>query len=305
MRNSRNADLILKFETDLHEFLNGVIGMNRTTRTVIARETVAICDAGFYLTPSGARVTIAEDIRLAKAGTVLYSPENSPAAAKEVGSSMTRFEVKNETTFEAVARLAPAGLGHIGCLNFASAKNPGGGFLNGSLAQEEALACASALYPCLLAAPNYYERNRANRSALYLDLAIFSPMVPFFRDDTGTLLEKPISASVITAPAPNAGAIVQNEPSNLQQVEPTLRRRAELVLRIAAAHQIERLILGAWGCGVFRNDPRVVAKIFAELLKPSGKFAGVFAEVVFAVFDRSEHEATWRAFAEQFIPNGA
>src|SRR5262249_27235149 len=154
-----------------------------------------------------------------------------------------------------------------------SAKNPGGGFLNGSLAQEEALACASGLYPCLLAAPEYYERNRANRSALYLDLAIFSPRVPFFRNDAGILLEKPVLASVITDPAPNAGAVAQNEPRNLQHVESVLKRRAELILQIAAAHQVERLVLGAWGCGVFRNDPNVVASTFAELLAPNGSYA--------------------------------
>ncbi len=214
--------------------------------------------------------------------------------------------MRNETAFAALARLSSLGNSHLACLNFASAKNPGGGFLNGSLAQEEALACASGLYPCLLTAPEFYERNRANRSALYLDLTIFSPHVPFFRNDSGRLIEKPILASVITSPAPNAGAIAQNEPANLRHAEPTMRRRAQLVLDIAAAHHVDRLVLGAWGCGVFRNDPPIVATIFADLLKPSGKFAGVFAGVSFAVFDRSEEmTVTYRAFSEQFKGGGA
>jgi uncharacterized protein (TIGR02452 family) len=274
--------------------------MKRTTRTLMARQTVAICEAGFYDSPSAKRVNIADVLTKAKAGTVLYSPENSPVAGTLEARSSTRIGVRNETTFQALARLAASGGGHLACLNFASAKNPGGGFLDGSLAQEEALACASGLYPCLLKAPHYYERNRANRSALYLDLAIFSPLVPFFRDDTGALIEQPILASVITAPAPNAGAIAQNEPANLNRVEPTMRRRAELVLEIARAQQVDRLVLGAWGCGVFRNDPKTVARIFAELLKPPGKFAGAFDEVVFAVFDRSAGSATHRVFAELF-----
>jgi uncharacterized protein (TIGR02452 family) len=231
---------------------------------------------------------------------VLYSGEKPPLARLSEAKRATRLEVRNETTFQALARCAASGGGHLACLNFASAKNPGGGFRNGSLAQEEALACASGLYPCLLKAPEYYERNRANHSALYLDLAIFSPQVPFFRDDAGILLEKPVLTSVITAPAPNAGVIEQNEPGNVRQVEPTLRRRAELVLNIASAHQVDRLVLGAWGCGVFRNDPRTVARVFANLLKPPGKFAGAFGEVVFAVFDRSETLETYRSFAETF-----
>jgi len=270
----------------------------------MAKQTVAICEAGFYDAPSGRRVSIADHLAKAKMGTVLYSPDKPPLARTSETKRPTRVDVRNETTFQALVRLAASGDGHLACLNFASAKNPGGGFLNGSLAQEEALACASGLYACLLKAPEYYERNRANRSALYLDLAIFSPLVPFFRNDAGVLLENSILASVITAPAPNAGAIAQNEPANLPHVEPTMKRRAELVLSIASSHQVDRLVLGAWGCGVFRNDPRTVAGIFAEALESPGKFAGVFGEVVFAVFDRSENEATYRAFADQIAGGG-
>jgi uncharacterized protein (TIGR02452 family) len=265
----------------------------------MARETVAICEVGFYKVASGERVDIAADLTRAKAGTVLYSSEKLPSLTKQGTGPATRFEVRNETTFQALTRLDGSG-GHVACLNFASAKNPGGGFLNGSLAQEEALACASGLYPCLLTAPEYYERNRANRSTLYLDLIIFSPLVPFIRNDAGALLEKPILASVITAPAPNAGAIAQNEPANLRHVESTLRRRTELVLRTAVAHGVEHLALGAWGCGVFRNDPRVVAGIFAEFLLTPGAFANAFTSVTFAVLDRTAEQETYRAFAETF-----
>lgn len=264
-----------------------------------AKETVAICEAGFYVTPSGKRVEIAAVIKNAVAGTMLYSPENPPQLKAGQTTNATVIEIINETACEAIARLQALG-GHVGCLNFASAKNAGGGFLTGAQAQEEALARSSALYPCLLQAPQYYERNRANRSTIYLDLAIYSPLVPFFRNDDGVLLKQPALASVITAPAPNAGAVLQNEPQNAGAIEPALRRRAELVLTIALGHGIERLILGAWGCGVFRNDPKLVATVFADMLKPTGKFAGAFQQVAFAVFDRSVGETTYRAFADQF-----
>ena len=134
----------------------------------MAKQTVAICEAGFYDAPSGRRVSIANHLAKAKMGTVLYSPDKPPLACTSETKRPTRIDVRNETTFQALAWLAGSGGGHLACLNFASAKNPGGGFLNGSL--EEALACASGLYPCLLKAPEYYESNRANRSALYLDL---------------------------------------------------------------------------------------------------------------------------------------
>jgi uncharacterized protein (TIGR02452 family) len=273
--------------------------MSQAIRIQWANETVQICKDGTYPAPSGRIVHFAAEIERARAGTVMYSLETPPPYPAQRRFGRTRIEARNETTFSALQRLAD-GTGHVGCLNFASAKNPGGGFLSGAQAQEEALARSSALYPCLLRAPDYYERNRANRSAIYLDLVIFSPLVPFFRDDSGSLLETPILASVITAPAPNAGALAESEPGNMVLLEPAMRRRAELVLQTAQGHGVEKLVLGAWGCGVFRNDPRMVARIFSELLSLSAPFDGVFTEVVFAVYDPSRERVTYRAFVNVF-----
>src|SRR6185312_12808515 len=94
---------------------------------------------------------------------------------------------------------------HVVALNFASAKNPGGGFLGGAKAQEEDLCRCSALYTCQLTQSAYYEVNRATSSMLYTDNIIYSPDVPFFRDDRLQLLDEPFTVSIITAPAPNAG----------------------------------------------------------------------------------------------------
>jgi uncharacterized protein (TIGR02452 family) len=273
--------------------------MNRAKRIECANEAVTICSTGSYITPSGRIINIAAEIERAKSGTILYSPETPPPRRTPRPIVNTQIRVLNETTFGALRRLTD-GKSHVACLNFASAKNPGGGFLTGAPAQEEALARASALYPCLLNAPDYYERNRANHSSIYLDLIIFSPLVPFFRDDSVNLLEEPIFASVITAPAPNAGAVAQNEPENLPLVEPALRRRADLVLRAAQAHEADKLVLGAWGCGVFRNDPVLVASIFLELLRAPSPFSETFSDVVFAVYDRSEDQSIYRAFVGVF-----
>src|SRR5262249_14503718 len=156
-------------------------------------------------------------------------------------------------------RLERDGVGHVGCLNFASAKHAGGGFIGGAQAQEESLARASSLYRCLKTVPEYYDQNKALRSALYLDLVVFSPFVPFFRDDDGGWLDRPVLASVITAAAPNAAALRQNGKYEAAVVEQTLRARAELALAAAAQHGVERYVLGAWGAGVFGNDPSAVA----------------------------------------------
>lgn len=274
--------------------------MSRPLRSKLAQETVALCDTGRYVTPSGRQIEIGPAIRESVANTAIYSPETLADISIGELRRDTKLEVTDETTITAARRLASEQGEHLACLNFASAKNPGGGFLGGSEAQEESLARSSGLYPCLLAAPEYYGRNRACRTTLYLDLAIWSPNVPFFRDDTGALLDEPFHTSVITAPAPNAGAVASNEPARVVEIEPTLRRRAELVIKVAAARDVRRLILGAWGCGVFRNDPRLVARVFSDLLTPSAEFAGVFDQVVFAIYDRSAEKAVVRIFEEVF-----
>jgi uncharacterized protein (TIGR02452 family) len=272
--------------------------MNQDALVTLAQQTLAICAAGDYNAPSGTRVRIAPALATAVSGTVLHTPGDVPGGRRDRFSS-TDITVHNETTFAALRRLSGSD-GAVAALNFASARSPGGGFQRGTMAQEESLAYASGLYPCLARIPSFYARNREFGSAIYLDLAIFSPRVPFFRDDYGLLLEAPILASVISAAAPNARAITEREPASVGRVGLTLQRRADLVLAVAVAHGVDRLVLGAWGCGVFGNDPRVVARIFADLLGPSGPYERAFGQVVFAVLDRSASLETFRAFERTF-----
>jgi uncharacterized protein (TIGR02452 family) len=277
---------------------------SRGAKTQIARQTLEACDAGAYTTAAGEAVRIGEALDAAKRGTVLHELGRVGERAGDGGGggpaprargAAARIAVTGETTIEAIVRLAREPGGHLACLSFASAKNPGGGFLGGAQAQEEALARSSGLYPCLVTQPEHYARNRANASAIYLDLAIFSPHVPFFRDDDGGWLERPALASVITCAAPNASALRQQERFDAGAIERALRRRAAFVLEVAVHHRVERFVLGAWGAGVFGNDPAMVASAFREQLR--GDFAGAFAEVVFAVPPGPNHGPFVEAFA--------
>lgn len=268
---------------------------SRADKVRIAKQTIAACEAGRYANETGAVVDLAPLIERAVAGTLLYDRATYASPAIPAREVETTIAVTGESTIEAVRRLAMGG-GHVGCLNFASAKNPGGGFLGGAQAQEESLARSSALYPCLQAQPSHYARNRANHSALYLDLAIYSPAVPFFRDDDGGWLPAPVPCSVITCAAPNAGALRQHRRFDAAEVEAVLRARAELVLAIARGHGIDHLVLGAWGAGVFGNDPAMVARAFADLLR--GSFARAFATVAFAVIGGAG-AANFDAFARE------
>ncbi|MEZ4452203.1 MAG: TIGR02452 family protein [Nannocystaceae bacterium] len=188
-------------------------------------------------------------------------------------------------------------MAEVAALNFASAKNPGGGFLGGAKAQEEDLARCSGLYPCLSSQWGYYEANRAEPSMLYTDHAIYSPRVPFFRDEALDLLEVPFLLSVITAPAPNAGEHLRRDPRGAAAVRQVLRSRARQVLRIAASQGERALVLGAWGCGVFRNDPDACAEAFALALD---ELVGAFDRVVFAVYERGGDGPNLRAFQARF-----
>lgn len=269
--------------------------------TSIAADTMAIVERGTYRAPSGATVSIRDQVDAAIAGTVLYPPGALATwEPPERSAAPLRIEVTPETTAEAGRRLVQhERAGRVVALNFASAKNPGGGFLSGAKAQEEDLSRCSALYACQLPQRAYYSANRASGSMLYTDHLIYSPDIPFFRDDHLELLDTPFLLSIITSPAPNAGEALRRDPGAAPRIREALDRRAAIVLAAAGAHGHRCLVLGAWGCGVFRNDPREVAEVFARWLEHP-RFKGAFERIVFAVYDRGKGGPNLRAFNDRF-----
>ncbi len=267
----------------------GRIGAVKSGLRVIAQETVEITRRGSYAV-GGREVEIGGAVAAAVAGTVLHLPDEPLAEAVPAGSALV--EVTGESTLEAARRLGDG----VACLVFASARNPGGGFLNGAQAQEEAIARSSALHACLESVPAFYAHHRACPDLVYSDRVIHAPGVPVFRSDDGGLLARPHRASFLAAAAPNRGAVLANQPERVADVRPALLRRAERVLRVAAHHGHRRLVLGAWGCGVFRNEPGEVAEAFAAALAA----APAFEHVVFAVLDRRRDSPTRAAFTARF-----
>lgn len=265
-------------------------------------------ERGSYTTPSGRMADIAGPLGRAARDTRLYRPaelDSVLARLPDPPGSRTRIEVTGETTLAAARRSSgplPGAGGaderEVACLNFASAKNPGGGFLNGAHAQEESLARSSGLYASLRAAPEFYDFHRAQGDLLYSDHVIYSPGVPVFRDDSGGLLEKPYEVAFLTSPAPNRGAV--RDQAAVDRIPEVLRVRAAKVLAVALVNGHRRLVLGAWGCGVFRNDPAEVADAFAGLLLGDGRFAGRFGHVVFAVYDVAPGAPALTAFRRAF-----
>ncbi|MEU0407642.1 TIGR02452 family protein [Streptomyces griseorubiginosus] len=260
----------------------------------IAQETEQIVAAGRYRAPDGREVVLAAEIEAARAGTRMFGP--GPVEVPDFAPADPFVEVTGESSLEAARRLGEG----VAVLNFASARNPGGGYLNGAQAQEEALCRASALYTCQLRAREFYDHHRAHRDPFYTDRVIHSPAVPVFRDDGGRLLDSPHLVGFLTAAAPNAGVVRRTAPDRVAELPRALAARAERVLSVAVAEGYRRLVLGAWGCGVFQNDPAQVAGAFRTLLGPGGRFEGAFEHVVFGVLDRTRGEVVRAAFVRAF-----
>ncbi|MBS3736748.1 MAG: TIGR02452 family protein [Candidatus Bipolaricaulota bacterium] len=258
----------------------------RKQRSKIAHETVEVLESGHYETEAGKLVDIESELKYAVENTKLYRPRDlERIQLRGDYPGPLSLKVTNERTLEAAKRLENPGTSDPFVLNFASGRNPGGGFLNGSGAQEESLARATGLYHCISDVTEYYQKNRQSDTGLYTDNMIYSPRVPVIRDGDGNFLESPFSISILTAPAVNRKAIEKNDPERLSEVKPTMDDRIKKVLLVAADNNHRELVLGAWGCGVFDNDPRVIAKLFRKKLEEGKTFNSDFEKAVFAVPD--------------------
>lgn len=263
---------------------------NRATRRKIAEETLEILERGYYENSKGEKVDIRELQEKAEKLTTLYSPEESDSLLENLIATnqeeLTEIKITNQTTLDAVRELISEGYKDVLCLNFASARNPGGGFLGGSQAQEESLARSTGLYNCQLISFKYYEINRNTKSCIYTDYMIYSPFVPIIKNESGLNLDELNHCGIITAPAVNKGVVKQKEPEKLNDIEEIMKKRIRKVLAISLENNHKTIVLGAWGCGVFQNDPIDIARYFKEIL--SSDFKNRFKKIVFAIYSRNE-----------------
>jgi uncharacterized protein (TIGR02452 family) len=273
-------------------------------RKEIAKSTIDIIEQGYYLYRDR-KINIAEVQEHSEEHSLLITPDEAMQALEKYRTQVKRAEhpvpkqyVVNQAAVEVITELYQAGIENIGVLNFASAKNPGGGFLNGAMAQEESLAASSGLYGTQLRQPRYYEANRAFKSMMYTHHAIYSPEVVFFRDGGFELLPNPVFASVLTLPAVNYGQVILKG-EDKDQAEIVMKERMALSLALFAKQGHRTLVLGAYGCGVFRNDPVKVAQWWKELIEDEG-YGSFFDEIIYAVLDRSKDQACIKAFENTF-----
>ncbi|MGN7763941.1 TIGR02452 family protein [Paenibacillus sp. 22594] len=280
---------------------------SRNKRAAIAQETLDILEKENYVNRTGRLVDIAEGVRAAILNTRLYAPEELPQLnetmvehMKEGARQTAKLAVTSESTLAAAYRLVvKEGHDQTVCLNFASAKNPGGGFLGGSQAQEESLARASALYLSIAPKNEMYQYNRGRKTCLYSHYMIHSPLVPVIRDSQDQLLDEPYLVSFITAPAVNAGVVREREAQEIGMIPTVMLERIRYILTVAAENGHKTIVLGAFGCGVFRNNPSEVAEWFRQVLLDEG-YQSLFDQIVFAVLDHSPNHGVLGAFQTTF-----
>lgn len=258
----------------------------RQNRKNIAQNTLEIIKNGYFINAKGEKIQIGDLQKKAESLTKVYTPEESDALLANMNSAdivgKTAITVTNQSTLEAVRELFLKGHKDVLCLNFASAKNPGGGFLGGSQAQEESIARSTGLYNCQMQTNGYYETNRTIGSCMYTDFMIYSPFVPIVKDDEGNLVDSEMYTAIITAPAVNTGVVKKREPEKVAEIESVMKRRIKKVLAISLANNHKTIVLGAWGCGVFQNNPNDIARFFKEVI--GNDFENKFEKIVFAIY---------------------
>ena len=167
-------------------------------------------------------------------------------------------------------------------LNFASAKHPGGGFMNGSMAQEESIAYVSTLYHSLIQS-DMYEINKENSmDGIYNDIGIYTNEICIFKLDRDGEYIDPFYTSVISCPAVNKTYAMKNDIDE-EHIYDKMIDRIKLIFEIAQKHNVDILILGAFGCGVFGNNLEDVKNIFTNLLM--NDYENIFEQIVYAIPD--------------------
>lgn len=272
---------------------------DRYQRIEIIQQTLTLCRENPVL---------AEAVRHSVEHQKIYWEENLVEGQGVCRQQQAQVVVSGKRSVEAAAQYAGK---RVCVLNFASTVTPGGGVLHGTTAQEESICRITTLYPALAdrsASEKFYQRHRqaisnGTMSRRNNDDCIFTPgVMAFRRDDFNCELlpeEQWFSLDVITCAAPDQRSLPGEVPYRPSEaaLQAVFERRIERILSIAASNQVEVLVLGAFGCGVFGNSPYVVAKAFLSCLDKFGHF---FDTIEFAVYASSPAAANYQAFVRTF-----
>ena len=273
--------------------------MSREDNIFVFKDTERLCESNERLAASVKAAT--EGQRL------ILETDDVPSQKRDLHESAAKVVVSKKRTFEAAE--AFKGM-KTAVLNFASATTPGGGVVTGSNAQEESLCRCSGLYFSLnTPAMNsgFYEPHFAEHNPLHNDDIIYTPSVTVFKSDTAMPELRPadewFDVDVITCAAPN----LRIDPSNSynmgdgdvhveisdEDLQALHEKRLKRILEVALLNGAEAVVLGAFGCGAFANNPEVVARANYNVI---GDYLHAFKVIEFAVYCSPRDDSNYRVF---------
>lgn len=269
--------------------------MKKNELSEIAKQTIHCFQQGYYMYGEK-QISIAKQHAHSLAScTCITEDESDHFIYEKQQTHAGKIVVENIDIIQAITRSDKT----YGVLNFASAYHPGGGFLNGSLAQEESLCFGSNLYLTQICFQKaFYEYHQSIKSKCYSDRMIYSKDVVYIRDEQYAFLPEPKLVDIITSPAVNLGVALsrgEDEETCYRMMKTRMRKILMLFHEMGNTH----IILGAFGCGVFRNDPKRIAQIWKELLIDEDMKSD-FHEILFAVYDKSKTQNNIQAFTSVF-----
>ena len=226
---------------------------------------------------------LVEAVRQSTEAQVFITGKSVVSVPAPSNTDKAKVIVSGKRSLEAAENYAKQGK-KVCVLNFASATNPGGGVVSGSSAQEECICRCTTLYPCLnndALWTEFYTPHRKASDPLYNNDCIYTSNVCVFKSDTNfpELLPQKNwwNVNIITCSAPN----LRERPSNAMnphagdktakitplELEKLLAERIKRIFDVAASNGNEVLILGAFGCGAFKNPPWIVANVFNAVMQ--------------------------------------
>ncbi len=250
---------------------------------------------------------LADAVKYASEHTsVFYEDEYPSFEIKETDQIIT---VTGERSFEAAIALNKLYPGiKTAVMNFANAFHPGGGVKSGASAQEECLCRTSTLYPILSSESlkeQYYDYHKRKYSSKATDTLVYSEGVIICKTDTifpeRLPREEWAKVDIITIAAPdlritsNIHVALSGDGLIMSDAElfACHVKRVMHLLTVAASKGAEALVLGAFGCGAFKNNPEVVAKAFKTAIS---EFPKVFKEIRFAVYCSPDNNENYEVF---------
>ncbi len=289
----------------------------RSNNISILHNTLDILSKGYYISPSGKRISLRLSREQMLSCTVFLPDEvhslgvnsavssaSSPGRMEVSCENIDSFSLARKRAAEAASFLAEGEEKRVLVLNLANPVHPGGGVRKGASAQEEDLCRKSSLLLSLEGeqAAGYYEYNGSLATYMGSDAVIVTPDVEIIRDERGELLEESVVVSVMTCAAPMLRYGMEG--MTQAQYEELVFNRITGMLKVAAHLGYRMLVLGAFGCGAFRNDARVISNLFEVALKEFGcggrTAKELFRRIDFAVLDRSNEQYNFREFARNF-----